>query len=72
MPEQLQGKLVEAFKRAYKDFFGSDPHKSDSYSRIISVSHWERITGLLKKTEGRARFLIISIRYLYDIKVTSS
>ncbi|THH14250.1 hypothetical protein EW146_g6054 [Bondarzewia mesenterica] len=45
-------KLVEACKQVLNKFFPEGAEKSDSFSRIISISQFERITGLLKSTKG--------------------
>jgi aldehyde dehydrogenase (NAD+) len=36
-----------------KDFYPEGAESSDSYSRIISPSHFARIKGLLDRTEGK-------------------
>ena len=38
--------------RRLRDFYPEGAESSDSYSRIISPSHFSRIKGLLDRTEG--------------------
>ncbi|KAF8531044.1 NAD-aldehyde dehydrogenase [Gautieria morchelliformis] len=52
VPHHVQSKLVEAFKEHWFTFYGSDSHTSDSFSRICSENHWDRISGMLKNTQG--------------------
>jgi len=40
--------FIEQLKIALNDFYGSDPHASDSYARIVSDRHFSRLTGLMK------------------------
>ncbi len=43
----LRDRLVAAIEKSVTEFYGSDPHTSDDYGRIISDDHFERISGLL-------------------------
>ncbi|KAF8581488.1 aldehyde dehydrogenase [Ramaria rubella] len=52
IPQHAQVKLVEAFKKEWKKFYGDDARTSDSYARICAPSHWERIASLLSETNG--------------------
>jgi aldehyde dehydrogenase (NAD+) len=40
--------FIEQLKIALNDFYGSDPHASESYARIVSDRHFTRLTGLMK------------------------
>jgi aldehyde dehydrogenase (NAD+) len=40
--------FIEQLRIALNDFYGSDPHASDSYARIVSDRHFMRLTGLMK------------------------
>lgn len=40
-------KLIEALGSSIENFYGSDPHKSDAYGRIINNDHFARIRGLM-------------------------
>lgn len=44
--------LVEALKRHYASFFPEGALKTESYSRIISDSHFERLIDLIERTKG--------------------
>ena len=39
--------LIDALSTAINDFYGDDPQSSDSYGRIVSPRHFERLTGML-------------------------
>ncbi|KAF8585282.1 aldehyde dehydrogenase [Ramaria rubella] len=52
IPQHVQHKFVAAIKKTWSKFYGSDPHTSNSFSRICTHNHWDRITGLLKDTQG--------------------
>jgi aldehyde dehydrogenase (NAD+) len=40
-------RFVGEIGKAITDFFGSDPHTSDSYGRIVSERHFDRLVGLM-------------------------
>eukprot|EP01122_Echinamoeba_exundans_P003704 TRINITY_DN1377_c0_g1_i1.p1 TRINITY_DN1377_c0_g1~~TRINITY_DN1377_c0_g1_i1.p1 ORF type:complete len:519 (-),score=124.33 TRINITY_DN1377_c0_g1_i1:8-1564(-) len=44
----IHDQLVEALKLQIREFFGSDPKKSESYARIISKDHAKRLSDLFK------------------------
>ncbi len=44
---KTQTRLIPHLRRAITDAFGTDPRNSDSYGRIISERHFDRLTGLL-------------------------
>lgn len=55
--DSSQAKLVEAFKKAYSQFYpDGNPRKPGAFSRICAHAHWDRITGLLKQTRGEIVF----------------
>jgi aldehyde dehydrogenase (NAD+) len=39
--------LVEAMKRALREFYGEDPKKSPDYGRVINRKHFDRLIGYL-------------------------
>ena len=43
--------LMDALKRALREFYGDDPRRSPDYGRIINRKHFDRLTGYL----GRGR-----------------
>ena len=52
----VRDKLVAAIEQSVTDFYGDDPHTSDSYGRIISDDHFERVSGLLDHNGGLVAF----------------
>ncbi|VDK69965.1 unnamed protein product [Litomosoides sigmodontis] len=51
--EQLKTTLVNAFIQRLKEFYGSEPEKSDDYSRIINEKHFDRLSSLLARSSGQ-------------------
>ena len=45
--QRVRNGLVEAMKRALREFYGEDPQKSPHYSRIIHRKHLDRLKGYL-------------------------
>ena len=45
--ETSRDAFVEELRRAISDFYGADPKASDSYGRIVSPRHLERLTSLI-------------------------
>jgi len=45
--------LIDAFKEHYNSFFPDGALLSESYGRIVSDAHFERLKGLLAKTQGK-------------------
>lgn len=43
----LRDQLVAAIEKSVTDFYGTDPHTSDDYGRIISDNHFDRIAALI-------------------------
>lgn len=52
VPASAQDRLVEALSRAYDNFYPEGPAKSDSLSRVVTVAAFDRLKGLLEKTQG--------------------
>jgi len=52
VPESIVPQFVEECKEVLKDFYPEGAESSDSYSRIVSSSHFTRIRALLDRTEG--------------------
>ncbi|KIY67673.1 NADP-aldehyde dehydrogenase [Cylindrobasidium torrendii FP15055 ss-10] len=49
----ILGMLLDGFRRALKSFYpDGEPLKSDSYGRIASRAHFDRICSLLDRTNG--------------------
>jgi aldehyde dehydrogenase (NAD+) len=44
---RLRHALVEAMKKALREFYGDDPQRSPDYSRIVNRRHLDRLIGLL-------------------------
>ncbi|CAE6505027.1 unnamed protein product [Rhizoctonia solani] len=53
VPRQGQAALVKELEAAYKEFYPQGAKHSDSYSRIISTGHWDRVKGMLDGTSGK-------------------
>ncbi|KAK0524899.1 hypothetical protein OC835_004428 [Tilletia horrida] len=49
----VQPKLVEALRKAFKEFYPKGAQTSDSYSRIISDNHWKRLNDLTKNSKAK-------------------
>lgn len=45
--ERVHDRLVDAIGRCIRDFYGDDPRTSDSYGRIVSPRHFERLSALM-------------------------
>ena len=45
--ETVQDKFVDALRTSIKDFYGANPHTSDSYGRIVSPRHFDRLVSLM-------------------------
>jgi len=53
IPKEGQAKFVEALEKVYKEFYPDGALKSDSFSRIISPRHFQRLSRLLADTKGK-------------------
>ncbi|KAL3985509.1 Aldehyde dehydrogenase family protein [Acanthocheilonema viteae] len=51
--ETLKTTLVNEFILRLKEFYGSEPEKSDDYSRIINEKHFDRLSSLLARSNGQ-------------------
>ena len=45
--QRVRDGLVEAMKRAVREFYGEDPQQSPDYGRIINRKHFDRLTSYL-------------------------
>ena len=45
--KKVETEFVDALRRAITEFYGDDPQTSDSYGRIVSDRHFDRLTGLM-------------------------
>ncbi|KAI9249815.1 Aldehyde/histidinol dehydrogenase [Helicostylum pulchrum] len=43
--------LLKAFKDTIVEYYGKDPHSSESYGRIVSTRQFDRLKGLLDKCD---------------------
>ncbi|ULT90252.1 hypothetical protein L3Y34_008540 [Caenorhabditis briggsae] len=48
----VKPKLVAAIRKYINEFYGENVKASKDYARIINQRHFDRITGLLEKTQG--------------------
>ncbi|KAK2188091.1 hypothetical protein NP493_144g04007 [Ridgeia piscesae] len=46
--EDVKNELVDRFRQRLTEFYGENPQKSDSYSRIINSRHFKRLQKLLQ------------------------
>ncbi|KDN50116.1 hypothetical protein RSAG8_01452, partial [Rhizoctonia solani AG-8 WAC10335] len=53
VPRQGQAALVKELEAAYKEFYPQGAKHSDSYSRIISTGHWDRV----KDADRESKFI---------------
>ncbi|KIY63773.1 NAD-aldehyde dehydrogenase [Cylindrobasidium torrendii FP15055 ss-10] len=52
VPRYFQDTLVEALKKAYDEFFPEGPFAHRAMSRMINANAYNRLRGLVEKTEG--------------------
>lgn len=45
--ESRKAELIDAIAGALRDFYGPDPRDSDSYGRIVSARHFDRLCALI-------------------------
>jgi aldehyde dehydrogenase (NAD+) len=45
--EKVEAKFVDALRTSLHDFYGDNPHQSDSYGRIVSPRHFDRLISLM-------------------------
>ena len=43
----IEAKFVDALRTSITDFYGENPHTSDSYGRIVSPRHFDRLVSLM-------------------------
>ena len=43
----VETRFIDALRSAITEFYGNDPHTSDSYGRIVSSRHFDRLTDML-------------------------
>ena len=43
----VEGELLAELRTAVREFYGDDPHTSDSYGRIVTDRHFSRLAGML-------------------------
>ncbi|CAE6386069.1 hypothetical protein BN14_00968 [Rhizoctonia solani AG-1 IB] len=53
VPREGQDALIKELQAVYEEFYPQGAKSSDSYSRIISTGHWDRIKGMLEGTNGK-------------------
>ncbi len=51
--EGIHDRLIDAIKQEWTNFYGTDPSQSPDYGRIVSVQHFDRLTGYLKSDQGK-------------------
>ncbi|TCD61742.1 hypothetical protein EIP91_007991 [Steccherinum ochraceum] len=51
-PREVQDKLIKEINIAHAEFFPKGPKNSDSFCRMVSTNHTERIARMLKATKG--------------------
>ncbi|KAG8903586.1 hypothetical protein FRC01_009144, partial [Tulasnella sp. 417] len=52
IPASAQDRLVEALSKAYDSFYPEGTANSDSVSRLVSTGAFDRLQGVLEKTQG--------------------
>ncbi len=45
--EKVEAQFVDELRKSLHDFYGSNPHSSDSYGRIVSPRHFDRLLSLM-------------------------
>ncbi|CAE6527715.1 unnamed protein product [Rhizoctonia solani] len=53
VPREGQDAFVKELQAAYKEFYPQGAKSSDSYARIVSTGHWDRVKGMLDGTNGK-------------------
>jgi aldehyde dehydrogenase (NAD+) len=76
--ESVQDKFVNALRTSIINFYGANPHASDSYGRIVSPRHFDRLVSLMKGGtvvvggESAAQDRYIAPTVLGDVKLDSA
>lgn len=52
VPASAQDKLVDALCKAYDTFYPEGPANSESISRVVTTGAFDRLKGLLERTQG--------------------
>lgn len=52
VPEEGQDAFVKELVAVHKEFYPEGPKTSNSYARIISHAHFDRLKGMLDSTKG--------------------
>jgi len=68
---RIHAALVEAIKRAIREFHGEDPQKSPEYGRIINRKHFDRLIGYDATVTHDAADLYIAPTILKDVQPNS-
>lgn len=45
--EKVEAEFVDALRTSLQDFYGDNPHTSESYGRIVSPRHFDRLVSLM-------------------------
>lgn len=53
VPPELRDQFVAEAKKAIEEFYGTDPQKSNSLSRIVNANHFKRLSNLLNNAGGK-------------------
>jgi acyl-CoA reductase-like NAD-dependent aldehyde dehydrogenase len=55
VPAEMRAELIEQFKVAMEEFYGpfSDLKSSKDYGRIVNAAHFDRVTGVLRRSRGK-------------------
>jgi len=56
VPKGFVDQFVQACKEVLTDFYPEGAESSDSFSRIVSATHFKRIKGLLDRSEGQIMY----------------
>lgn len=76
--EAVQDKFVDALRTSITDFYGANPHTSDSYGRIVSPRHFDRLVSLMNGGtvvvggESAAQDRYIAPTVLGDVRLDSA
>ncbi|GJQ15981.1 hypothetical protein GpartN1_g7828.t1 [Galdieria partita] len=52
-PQSLLMEFIEYVQCAWNEFYGEDVQHCSDYSRIVNTTHFDRLVGLLKNTQGQ-------------------
>jgi acyl-CoA reductase-like NAD-dependent aldehyde dehydrogenase len=56
VPREKQDELVSCFKQQIREFYPEGALNSQSFGRMVSEAHFNRIKGLLQRTKGEIVF----------------